>query len=523
MTTQDNESMDFNKQLDRSRFRTMLERSKMDVKRHQQQGVEWCINREVSPSAYGPVRGGILADEMGLGKTVQMLGLMLSHFKRRTLILLPKSLIEQWVGAIERMLGHAPVVFHGPNIRRLAPGELDAAPIVISTYGMLRKESPLLNINWNRIIYDEAHHLRNSGTKKFNLSLKLNSEIMWFVTGTPIQNRQNDLYSLFRVMKIPEKNYMFIKDKKKELNYKAIEEITKHIILMRTKESVNIKLPKTTTHNITVTWKNEQERNIAEEIHAHLKNLCNIEMDYARNRIVSPWEDRHKILPFLCFTRQVCTAPKSLKKHIKKLTGQENILGEIQRDELPEDIVLAEALEKNSKLDCGLKLLKSRKNNGRFKLVFAQFKMEMLILQRMLAKEDIRADVVNGSTPAAMRKIILENVPSHSEVEDYVLIIQIQVGCEGLNLQQFSEVYFLTPNWNPAVEDQAVARCHRIGQTEPVDIFRFSMDHFGHETNTIEDYIIKTQTSKRTLMIKRDQCASITPVQRELIVATNPP
>ena len=215
MTTQDNESMDFNKQLDRSRFRTMLERSKMDVKRHQQQGVEWCINREVSPSAYGPVRGGILADEMGLGKTVQMLGLMLSHFKRRTLILLPKSLIEQWVGAIERMLGHAPVVFHGPNIRRLAPGELDAAPIVISTYGMLRTESPLLNINWNRIIYDEAHHLRNSGTKKFNLSLKLNSEIMWFVTGTPIQNRQSDLHSLFRVMKIPEKNYMFINTKKR--------------------------------------------------------------------------------------------------------------------------------------------------------------------------------------------------------------------------------------------------------------------------------------------------------------------
>ena len=133
MTTQDNESMNFNKQLDRSRFGTMLERSKMDVKPHQQQGVEWCINREVVPSKYGPVRGGIMADEMGLGKTVQMLGVMLSHFQRRTLILLPKSLIEQWVGAMERMLGHTPLVFHGPIVSRLTHEELANAPCLLYT------------------------------------------------------------------------------------------------------------------------------------------------------------------------------------------------------------------------------------------------------------------------------------------------------------------------------------------------------------------------------------------------------
>jgi len=515
MTTQNNESMNFNKQLDRSRFGTMLERSKMDVKPHQQQGVEWCINRELSPPAYGPVRGGIMADEMGLGKTVQMLGVMLSHFQRRTLILLPKSLIEQWVGAMERMLGHTPLVFHGPIVSRLTHEELANAPVVISTYGMLRDESPLIKIKWNRIICDEAHHLRNQKTKKYEIALKLNSDIMWFMTGTPIQNRSSDLYSLFNIMKISKNNYQF-GEKKMKPNYEAITEIKKNIILMRTKSSVNIKLPKTTTHNITVSWKNDKERDIAEEIHAHLK-LSNIEMDRA-NRFMSPFD--RKILPFLCFTKQVCTAPKSLTKHIKKLTGQESLIGESLRDELPEDIQIMQTLEKNSKLDCALKLLLSRKNNNRFKLVFAQYKTEMAILERMLAREGIQVDVVNGGTPARERRSILENVPSHTETQDYVLVLQIQVGCEGLNLQQFSEVYFLSPNWNPAVEDQAVARCHRIGQTEPVDIFRFSMENFGRETVNIEDYIKETQTTKRKKMIKINQCANgKSNQQRELIVS----
>ena len=91
--------MNFTKQLDRSRFGTLLERSGMDSKPHQHEGVAWCIDRELTPNEYGGVRGGIMADEMGLGKTIQMLGVVLCNFKRRTLIILPKSLMCQWVGA----------------------------------------------------------------------------------------------------------------------------------------------------------------------------------------------------------------------------------------------------------------------------------------------------------------------------------------------------------------------------------------------------------------------------------------
>ena len=503
--------MNFTKQLDRSRFGTLLEHSGMDSKPHQHEGVNWCIDRELAPSAYGGVRGGVMADEMGLGKTIQMLGVMLCNFQRRTLIILPKSLIAQWMSSIESVLGHSPLLYHGANVKTLDQEELKRAPIVISTYGMLRESSPLLDIEWGRAIFDEAHHIRNNNTKKHINASKLKSGIMWFVTGTPIQNRESDLYSLFALLKIPKGAYMFSASKP---NYGAVKELKKTLMIKRTKESAKLELPKTTNHDITVTWKNEDERSVAEEVHAHIE-MFNINMD-RDNRFQSPW--KQKILPFMCLSKQSCTAPKSLSKHVKKLTGQETVAGDAIRDPTPEDSVIMRAIEHSSKLDCAVKVLLSRKNNGRMKLVFGQFRNEMSIIEQELLQCGITVDVISGATSGIRRRAILDNLATTPS--DYVLLLQIQVGCEGLNLQEFSEVYFLSPNWNPAIEDQAVARCHRIGQTQPVDIFRFSMESFGRESINIENYITDTQIKKRKKMITSDECWNVnhTKKQRTLIV-----
>jgi SNF2 family DNA or RNA helicase len=438
-----------------------------------------------------------MADEMGLGKTIQMLGVMLCNFRRRTLIILPKALIAQWVSTIESVLGHSPLLYHGASVKNITEEDLKRVPIVISTYGMLRKNSPLLNVRWDRTIFDEAHHIRNNKTQKHLSATKLNSAIMWFVTGTPIQNHESDLYSIFALMKIPKDTYMFSASKP---NYGVVKQLKKVLMLKRTEVSANLKLPKTTNHDITVTWKNEDERSVAEEVHAHIAAF-NINMDRG-NRFQSPWQQ--KVLPFMCFTKQVCTAPKSLGKHIKKLTGQETVTGDAIRDPTPEDNVILQAIEHSSKLDCAVKVLQSRKNNGRKKLVFAQFRTEMSIIEQQLRQSGVSVDVISGATSSNLRRAILDNLATAER--DYVLLLQIQVGCEGLNLQQFSEVYFLSPNWNPAIEDQAVARCHRIGQTQPVDIFRFSMEGFGRESINIENYITDTQTKKRKKMITSDDC-----------------
>ena len=150
------------------------------------------------------------------------------------------------------------------------------------------------------------------------------------------------------------------------------------------------------------------------------------------------------------------------------------------------------------------------------KLVFTQFSVEMSIIQEHLVKSGVSVDIINGATSMSNREVILKNIANVER--NYVLLLQIQVGCEGLNLQQFNEVYFLSPNWNPAVEDQAVARCHRIGQTNPVDIFRFHMEDFGRENINIENFIIETQTKKRNKMISSSDCYNANQISKRFIV-----
>ena len=123
----------------------------------------------------------------------------------------------------------------------------------------------------------------------------------------------------------------------------------------------------------------------------------------------------------------------------------------------------------------------------------------------------IKVAVIDGRTPEGERREILQAKAQAKREEIQVLILQIQTGCEGLNLQTYSEVYFVSPHWNPAVEDQAVARCHRIGQTEETAVFRFQMDGFDEanmeggfdqakKTQSLDEYISSVQLLKREIV-----------------------
>ena len=122
--------------------------------------------------------------------------------------------------------------------------------------------------------------------------------------------------------------------------------------------------------------------------------------------------------------------------------------------------------------------------------MFCQFHGEIDALQELLETHNMVVHTVDGRTSSEQKKKYLEGNCD-------VLILQIQTGCEGLNLQMFSEIYFVSPHWNPGVEDQAVARCHRIGQSKEVDVFRFTMKDFTEEHPSIESYCREKQEIKR--------------------------
>jgi SNF2 family DNA or RNA helicase len=168
-------------------FDKYLERSHMDKKAYQYDGVKWCLRNEIQPLGkvdpnplLEKVKGGFIADEMGLGKTIMMIGTMVCNYLPRTLIVLPPVLMDQWYLQIYRTTGHKPLIYHGANKKKITIDVLRAATIVITTYGAitvshkLRQQNvltPLHSVRWQRIVFDEAHHLRNH-TNSLYLSAK---------------------------------------------------------------------------------------------------------------------------------------------------------------------------------------------------------------------------------------------------------------------------------------------------------------------------------------------------------------
>ena len=168
-------------------FKEFLAHSDLEYKDYQEEGVDWCISRENS-SEYGS--GGIIADEMGLGKTIMMIGLLLCKFQMSNLIILPVFLMEQWKEQIYRATGHKALIYHGPITKILTIEQIQRIPIIITTYGTVisdhKKENRILQeIMWNRVICDEAHHMRNRKTKVKQVVFNLNRKITWLISGTP--------------------------------------------------------------------------------------------------------------------------------------------------------------------------------------------------------------------------------------------------------------------------------------------------------------------------------------------------
>ena len=458
-------------------FKTYLEKSGLAVQKHQVEGVDWCLRNERDGNLADGVivRGGLIADEMGLGKTIQMLGIIVSNFVTRTLIVLPRALLDQWEETIIKTLGHTPLIYHGFGVSKMTEEDVSSAPIVLTTYGMIspRKDRDigiLHKIKWNRVVFDEAHHLRNKKTRMHIGALKLQTSIRWLMTGTPIQNKKDDFYALCAVMGIPVGYYT---------RTESLMPLVRAFIIRRNKAQVGIKMSALDIKSVKTEWDNKNERNLAEDIHSLLQ-FSNVSKEIDNPGM---WGESH--LPKLLRARQMCIYPSLMTKHLKSLSAS----GDIDSQNMQE------AMHSSSKIDKVVNTIIEKKDNNKAKLVFCHFRGEIDAIKKCLSRHEFHVETFDGRTKQSKRHEILTGKCD-------ILILQIKTGCEGLNLQQFSEIYFVSPHWNPAVEDQAIARCHRFGQTEKVDVFRFSMCGFDEEdkTQSLDSYASGVQGEKRGIM-----------------------
>jgi len=481
-------------------FKKIILKSGMQEKDYQLEGIAWAIRNESGSLPFN-VRGGIIADEMGLGKTFQIISTITCNFKMKTIIVLPPILIQQWVDAFINITGHTPLVYHSTfnKISNIHIHTINTSPIIITTYGMIainnkKNRNIIHSISWDRIIFDEAHHLRNKNTHIFNGASIIQAKIKWFITGTPIQNNINDLYNLFHILNIPKHIYKQLEN---------IEYLKKKFILKRNKNILAKNILPPIIHHIIIHPNNNIETFIANDIHQyiideqnekneknelienmhshiiqkHIIHKQNITYDTPNTKIFNLIDQtQNKLLASLIRARQFCIFPPTLIKHIHKFKHEIHNKNDID--------IYYKALTHTNKLNSLIQIIYNNKQHKN--IIFCHFKHEILFLLQQLNKIHIQTQFIDGTTSLKQKNHIINTSPN-------VLILQIQTSCEGLNLQQYSHIYFTSPHWNPAVEKQAIARAHRIGQIKQVHVFKLIYN------NSIEQHIIHTQNHKHTI------------------------
>ncbi len=453
------------KQVARFRQAQMLEAAvpstlQAQLRDYQVEGFRWAARL----AALGA--GACLADDMGLGKTIQALAVAVSRAPQGpSLVVAPTSVCANWIDEARRFAPTlAPVQFGHGNRERMLQG-LKPFDLVVCSYGLLHQEADgLAAVNWETVVLDEAQAIKNRETLRSRAAMRLVGAFRMITTGTPIENHLGELWNLFQFVNpgllgsSDSFNAKFagpIHQRGSSDARTRLKRLIQPFILRRTKTAVLDELPARTeiTQRIEMT---REERALYEAMRVRAVESLEAGDDEARGSHV-------KILAEITRLRRACCHPQLVMPGTD-ITG--------------------------SKLERFLETVAELLDNGHKALVFSQFVGHLAIVRSHLDRQGLHYRYLDGSTPARDRK---REVDAFQSGDGDLFLISLRAGGQGLNLTAADYVIHLDPWWNPAVEDQASDRAHRIGQTRPVTIYRLVMK------DTIEEKIVGLHGSKRDL------------------------
>lgn len=440
---------------------------------YQAKSVKKMMEKELTSDCYG-IRGGILADEMGLGKTIQMLSLTQRN-QKRTLVVCPVSIMHQWRDECIKFTDIQPLLVNVINVRKtssghpnplyISPEELEGAQLVIASHSCFNNpsalrsldEHSLLNAEFERVIYDEAHSLKNAKSKCATYAPQILAPIRWCLTGTPItrKDRKNNKTALSLdivglITFLLGNPSMRSRAKKMARN----EKYWRNLIFRRTKESVgreveSLRLPEFKIHLKMVPF-SDTRRGTYGSLYRSGRLLTNRVRDGGFTGGFT------HVLSVITKLRQQCSAPPEKLDALRDCFDQH----------LP----------------------------GTRSLIFCNYLEEMESVVEGVRDKVDRVLTYQGGMNQTQRddvvKTFMDTESPRFASESMCIVIQFTSGSIGLNLQAAQHVYIMSPHWSAAIELQAISRAHRTNTRHPVTITRFVMEH------TVEEYIHLHQKAK---------------------------
>jgi SNF2 family DNA or RNA helicase/predicted negative regulator of RcsB-dependent stress response len=435
-----------------------------ELRDYQVEGFEW-----LARLAHWGV-GACLADDMGLGKTLQALALILSRAPGGpTLVVAPTSVATNWMAEAERFAPTLNIKLFGAGDRKAMLDEAGAFDVIVASYGLLQLESSLFEgVRWHTIVLDEAQAIKNAHTRRSQAVMALRGDFRMVATGTPLENHLGELWNLFRFINpgllgtSDQFNLRFAgpiekaQDKRAELAARTrLRRLTQPFILRRTKAQVLSELPPRTEIVLPVELSQEETALYESLRRDALERLATLEAPQSQKQI--------QILAEMMKLRRACCNPQ---------------------------LVAPTSGIRSSKLETFARLADELLENRHKALVFSQFVDHLSLIRKHLDERGIRYQYLDGSTPMQERK---RRVDAFQAGEGDLFLISLKAGGVGINLTAADYVIHMDPWWNPAVEDQASDRAHRMGQQRPVTIYRLVARH------TIEEGIVDLHRHKRDL------------------------
>lgn len=429
---------------------------------YQREGFEWLARL----SHWGV--GACLADDMGLGKTIQSLAILLTRAPSGpSLVIAPSSVCMNWHTESMRFAPTLNTIQFGGKHRESLIKELKPYDLLVCSYGMIQQEDvaeTLKSVQWQVVILDEAQAIKNMSTKRSQAVMSLQTGFRLLTTGTPIENHLGELWNLFRFLNpgllgsLERFNQRFatpIEKNKSKTARHQLKKLIQPFILRRLKNQVLDELPEKTDITLQIEL-SEKEKAFYEALRLNAIKKLN-------NKDVPAGQKHLQILAEIMKLRRACCNVKLVEDKIDLPSSKFNAFTEI----------LEELLENKHKA-----------------LVFSQFVDHLAILKKYLEENKIPFQYLDGSTSMKERKL---RVDAFQQGEGEVFLISLKAGGTGLNLTAADYVIHMDPWWNPAVEDQASDRAHRMGQKRPVTVYRLVAK------DTIEEKIVDLHKHKRDL------------------------